>query len=959
MSIKRLIFIIFLINCMIFMCFPIQSLAKTESRVIKVGFFDFEGYHDYDKNGNRNGYGYEYLHEIAKHTGWTYEYVSGTWEECQTMLENGQIDLLTSAQYTKERAEKFDFSEVPMGSSYARLTVKSGNSKYTPNDYKNFNGIKVGLLYGNSRNEHLKKFANEKGFNYTSKYFKNQEELENALKSEKVDAILTSSLRKVKNENVIAQFSPSPFYCIVKKGNNELLQEVNEALEDIEMDNPAYKFNLYSKYYQSSNKDTSILSREERDYLKRNNNIRVVSMPNSYPLSYLDTGGLKGIVPDIFNLIVKDLGLSIDYVKANSYKESIDMVKEGKADVICFFNSDYGWAEQNGIKITSPYMTLNYSMITKNYKNTKFDNIAVAESDTFNDEYLKEHYKGINIQRYKSEEKAINAVKSGDADAAFVNTYSAEDYIQKDYNNLKAILVNDYKTNISLGVGKNINPTLYSILDKRINALNKDEYSEIIAKHTIFQDYKISLSQYIHQHPVQTVLISFCFFLVIIAVLSYVIAINKRHSTHIFNLAFKDIENGVWNYNGFEEQAPRVLEKHREKFYALIAFDISKFAIINENYGRDSGDMIIKEIASVLNRFIGDRALIAHVKADHFLLLLPYDLKKDLELTLIDISKSTSYFEVKGLGIKVKANFGVYIIKDEDIVITKAIDYAEIARRKAKRSNSSIIYFDESLRESLNKEKEIVDRIDYALEHNEFQVYYQPKFDMRTNNIIGAEALVRWNHKELGFMIPGEFIPILEKSGGIIDVDFFVLEEVCKLTRFWIDSGVKPISISVNQSRVHFQKKDYINRLQNLLAKYDIPKSVIELEITESLFENDSISNDMINEIKELGFLISVDDFGSGYSSLHLLNQVSVDILKIDKSLLDNSEGKGKVGKIISKVVEMANDLGLEVICEGVERIEQAEFLMSIDCYYAQGYLYAKPMPKDTFLKNVDKFKGI
>ncbi|MGO0987266.1 EAL domain-containing protein [Clostridioides difficile] len=959
MSIKRLIFIVFLINCIIFMCFPIQSLAKTENRVIKVGYFNFEGYQDYDKNGNRNGYGYEYLHEIAKYTGWTYEYVSGTWEECQTMLENGQIDLLTSAQYTKKRAEKFDFSEVPMGSSYAQLTVKSGSSKYVPNDYKNFNGIKVGLLYGNSRNEHLKEFASEKGFVYTARYFKNEEELESALKSGKVDAILTSSLRKIKNENVIAQFSPSPFYCIVKKGNAELLREVNEALEDIEMNNPAYKFNLYSKYYQSNNKDTFILSNKERDYLKRNNHIRVVSMTDSYPLSYLDKGKLKGIIPDIFTLIVKDLELSIDYVKANSYKEAIDMVKEGKADIICFFYSDYGWAEQNEIKITSPYIQLNYSAITKNYKNTKFNNMAVVESDRFNDEYIKEHYKNVNIQSYKSERKAINAVKSGDADVAFINTYSAEDYIQKDYNNLKSALVNDYKTNISLGVGKNINPTLYSILDKRINALDKDECSKIIANYTILKDYKVNLSQYIHQHPVQTVLISFCFFLIIIAVLFYIIAMNKRHSTHIFDLAFKDMANGVWNYNGFEEQAPKILEKHREKFYAVVAFDISKFSVINENYGRDSGDIIISEIASILNRIIGDRALIAHVKADHFLLLLSYDLKEDLECTLIDISKSISYFEVKGVGVKVKSNFGVYTIEDEDFVITKAIDYAEIARRKAKRSDLSIIYFDESLRESLNKEKEIVDRIDYALEHNEFQVYYQPKFDMRTNNIIGAEALVRWNHKELGFMNPGEFIPILEKSGGIIDVDFFVLEEVCKLMRFWIDSGIKPISISVNQSRAHFQKKNYINRLQNLLAKYDIPKSIIELEITESLFESDSISNDMINEIKELGFLISVDDFGSGYSSLYLLNQVSVDILKIDKSLLDNSEGKGKVGKIISKVVEMANDLGLEVICEGVEKIEQAEFLMSIDCYYAQGYLYAKPMPKDIFLKEVDKFKGI
>ncbi len=956
MSIKRIVFIMSLISYIVFMYLPIQAIATSEKRVVKVGFFEFEGYHEYNETGNRSGYGYEYLHEIAKHTGWTYEYVSGTWEECQAMLENGQIDLLTSAQYTKERAEKFDFSELPMGSSYARITVKRGNSKYLPNDYKNFNGIVIGLLDSNSRNEDLKKFANEKNFNYTSKYFKNQEELESALESGKVDAILTSSLRKAKNESVIAQFSPSSFYCIVKKGNTQLLQEVNNALENIEMDNPAYKFNLYSKYYQSSNQNEFILSKEEHNYLKRNNSIRVVSMPESYPLSYLDNGKFNGIISDMFNLIVKDLGLNIDYIETNSYKESINMLKEGKADVICFFNSDYGWAEQNGIKITSPYMELNYSTIAKNYRNTEFNDIAVVDNDKFNDEYIKKRYEKAKIKSYKSEDLAINAVERGDADVAFINTYSAENYIQKDYNNLKAILVTDYKTNISLGVNQDTNQVLYSILDKRINSLNKEECSEIIAKHTMFQNYDTSLSQFVHQHPVQTVLVSFCFFLIIIAVLFYIIAINRRHSVHIFDLAFKDTINGIWNYNGFEKETTKILEKHKEKYYALVAFDIKKFAVINENYGRDSGDIIIKEIVSVLKRIIGDTALLAHVKADHFLFLLPYEFKKDLELVLNNINENISYFEVKGFSIKVKPNFGVYNIETENIPVTKAIDYAEIARRKSKESNYSIVYFDESLRENLKKEKEIVDRIDYALEKEEFQVYYQPKFDMRTNKIIGAEALVRWNHKELGFMNPGEFIPILEKSGGIIDVDFFVLDKVCRLTRFWMDSGIKPISISVNQSRAHFQRKDYINRLQNLLVKYNIPRNIIELEITESLFENDSISNDMIKKIKELGFFISVDDFGSGYSSLNLLNQVSVDILKIDKSLLDNSKGEGK---IISKVVEMANDLGLEVICEGVENIEQAEFLMSINCYYAQGYLYAKPMPKDMFVQKVEKSKDI
>ena len=243
-----------------------------------------------------------------------------------------------------------------------------------------------------------------------------------------------------------------------------------------------------------------------------------------------------------------------------------------------------------------------------------------------------------------------------------------------------------------------------------------------------------------------------------------------------------------------------------------------------------------------------------------------------------------------------------------------------------------------------------------ALLEREFVVYYQPKINMETEKIIGAEALVRWISKDKGFMNPGEFIPVFEKEGFIIELDFFVLEEAVKIIRDWLDNNKNPITISVNQSRVHLSNPYYIERLKNLINKYQIPTKFIELELTESLFMDIDVALETVKKIKELGFSVSVDDFGSGFSSLNMLKSMPIDVVKIDREFLNESENSQKAQKIISKIVEMAKELDMEVICEGVEKIEQAEFLKSIGCYYAQGFLYAKPMPETEFF---DKVKNV
>ena len=288
-----------------------------------------------------------------------------------------------------------------------------------------------------------------------------------------------------------------------------------------------------------------------------------------------------------------------------------------------------------------------------------------------------------------------------------------------------------------------------------------------------------------------------------------------------------------------------------------------------------------------------------------------------------------------------------------DVDINAAIDRCKIAKSTLKGTHySSIAFYDGSIRDRALREKDYENIMPAALKRHEFQCYLQPKYGLRTRNIEGAEALIRWNSKEFGFISPGDFIPIAEKNGFVVELDFFILEEVCKTMRKWIDEGRKPVVISVNQSRLHLNYDDYIWRLREIVDKYDIPYEYIELELTESVFtENAEKLLKIMHKLHEIGFKLSLDDFGSGYSSLNMLKDMPVDVVKIDKEFFSDTMNTRKGRAVISTVVDLANNLDMDVISEGVETREQVEFLTEIHCAMVQGYYFAKPMPIADFEK--------
>lgn len=471
----------------------------------------------------------------------------------------------------------------------------------------------------------------------------------------------------------------------------------------------------------------------------------------------------------------------------------------------------------------------------------------------------------------------------------------------------------------------------------------------LVSKCNIFKNFKNLIVNF---------MIKLYFYIVIFMILWKLS--NAKLIEQLKKLAYYDSLSGIKNKEKFRKDSMYILKNYYQDNFYLVQLDVNKFKYINEMFGYAEGNKILIHISQVLNNNTNKYEICARMDNDHFILLIACNTEDELLNRLSKINKEIcNLITTNSSKYKIVMSSGIYkITKKDDIKkIDLLIDRANIAAKsKKEKYEHSYSFFNEDTRNRLYKEKRLEDNMNKALEKGEFIVYYQPKYSLGdVNEIEGAEALIRWNSPEFGFISPIDFIPLFEKNGFIVNIDMFVFEEVCKTLNKWINKGYTPVPISVNMSRVHLYRDNFIENITDLISKYNISPEFIELELTESVvFDNLNILIDIMKKIKEIGFLISMDDFGSGYSSLNLLKDLSFDILKLDRGfLIETTDTKrGKI--IISKIVEMAKAIDIKVICEGVETYEQVEFLKEIGCDKVQGYLFAKPMVLDEFEKHLN-----
>lgn len=433
---------------------------------------------------------------------------------------------------------------------------------------------------------------------------------------------------------------------------------------------------------------------------------------------------------------------------------------------------------------------------------------------------------------------------------------------------------------------------------------------------------------------------------------------NKKRFKRIF---YTDNLTKIKNQVAFENRAIEILHNASNKEYVLLNIDIDNFKYINDTHGYEYGDKVLIIVAAALSKTFNIKETCARIGSDNFVILAKYR-----DSLLEDIREMLTNAIISELDMNVTQTIsyciGAYLVEIDNLgykSINSIMDKANIAHKVSKtRGISSTVWYNENLLKQLQIENSIYNYMYKAIENEEFHMYLQPKFQISSLNVVSAEALVRWFSPELGFLSPDEFIPLFEKSGFIIELDFYMLKKACSFVRkTFMKKNQYTYPIAVNFSRVTIYQNSFYQRFLDTVKEYEIPFKYIEIEVTESAFNE--ISQPVISileELKKLGFLISMDDFGSGYSSLSLLCSLSINGLKLDKSLLKENFNREKVYSIIQCIIEMSHRIGMSVVCEGIETKKDLEFLNTVKCDVGQGFYFSKPIEeKEFFNKYVTK----
>ena len=622
------------------------ATAVSEASPVRVGFFAFDGYHMQGADGLRSGYGYDILQDLSAYTALTFDFVryDASWSESLDMLESGEIDLLTSAQQTPERMERFNFSALPIGASAAILTVKAGNTAYVLDDVASWSGMRVGLLEGTSRNEQFFAFAAERGFTYSAVYFSDTDDLLAALqRQDGIDAAVTSNLRKTEGEWILAQFDPSPFYIMVRKGNTALLQEINRALEQLYANEPDVNALLMSKYYLTTDGENIALSTEEHALIEASKQtpITVGILTSAAPVCYIDegTGQFVGISMEILKAVSQKTGLHFAYLPIDlSGNSPIGWLKAGQFDLVA-------GVVKSSIFQNDPSLVLSDSLISDALvmvgrpgddftKDASSKTIAILAGFQVSQDYVSAQFPEHQLQTHSSIQACLSDVIDRRADAT-VYTRICTSYLLQDphYENLKIIPAYSKDMTTCIAGLSAKQGMLIGIIDKGLAMIDDAQRNAIMMNYTILNPYHMSMRDTIYKYRVPLSVIA-ALLLAIIAVFSLMLSLKHRSARKVA-LAYEqtkealanaeavadklrcqimltqqwqeasetDALTGLLNRRGGEQRIKSLLELGECGLFCL--FDIDRFKSINDTYGHETGDAALEAVAQCMRTFRG------------------------------------------------------------------------------------------------------------------------------------------------------------------------------------------------------------------------------------------------------------------------------------------------------------------------------------------------------------------
>lgn len=590
-----------------------QTLKK-----VRVGFFQNAGYHKMDGSGEKSGFGYEIIQHIIGYTDWDCEYVGydKSWSEMLEMLENGEIDLLTNTIMTEERKEKFDFSKRPLGTSASILSVKAGNSQYAVDDYSNWDGIRVGMLDHSIQSEEFMSFAKEKGFTYRPVYFQSIDDILYALKTEEsIDAAVSNNLRTIEGEWIYAELSVSPFYAVVKKGNTQLLNDVNHALEMFYQDTPLLQAEIWNKYYASTNSDVIGYTAEEIDYIEqmKTSKLKAIIHPDLLPYSKFEKGQPIGINSELVKEIIRRSGLNIEFIQCKDADEYQRLSSSKEIDICLDAQQNFSLAEAKGFRLTIPYYKETNSILYRKGDSRNHQSVALLDSWNLSKEGEQRLFSEyIDFVYYDSADEAVEAVLKGKQDAAYLLSGTSTRAVRNDItNHLASEKLVDDAAYFCMAVNATQDTRLYSILNKAIASISENQKSQIIQKYPSYEEIPFSLLGYVYDNPLLLLFTVIVLFVLIILALVVVYLSKKRIQENALLIEEKRRNQLLIDALEVAEKADvaksqflsRVSHEMRTPLNAIIGF----IGLAQENNGAgvnqylNNSEIAAKQLLSVIN----------------------------------------------------------------------------------------------------------------------------------------------------------------------------------------------------------------------------------------------------------------------------------------------------------------------------------------------------------------------
>ena len=690
----------------------------------------------------------------------------------------------------------------------------------------------------------------------------------------------------------------------------------------------------------------------------------VVGVPQDRcPIFYEDESNheIIGIGIDLMRIAAENAGYDVTFkvIKEPTLKAALD---NDEYDLIMPFGSAINSEKGEASIVSENLMETPFTMVTLNkheLQDISHLKVGMLKSLAGSAETVNTLYPDMQITLYEDMDECIEALKDGQVEALLHNSY-VWSYVLQSPSHKGLVMHPTTMFSMDFRVGTLDTPggqALIDSLDDGIAMIKDTQRQAIILDYTSRKTYRFSFSDYLHIYGNIIFIAALIILILAILFITKQRAIKKEHESQIDKLIDYDSLTGALSYVGFRKKVEELLTAHPDFPYLISYSNIKNFKFINDSLGMDAGNSILKFWVERSLELLTDCEAIARINADHIAVLgkVPTDKALDYEDNAL-FQSLRYYFINQGVDKEVQVCCGIYVLTPEDytnINVDRMLDYARIAEKKLseKRSDGFEIYNIEQWEQG-KMLADVCGHFSTAIRDGEIKVWYQPQVDYKEKKIVSGEALCRWNHSKLGWLSPGLFVPMLERAGLIYTLDCYVWERVCQDLHRWNQEG-KRRSVSVNLSRYDISHNRNIDEyFYNLIKNYDLDPKQLRIEITESAYVEDT---DFLLEttvkLQKHGFIVEMDDFGSGYSSLNMLKEVPVNGIKLDYVFLKGEKNKEKSYVIINYIIQMLIHLDFDIIAEGVENAEQADFLLDKGCRHMQGFYFYEPMPVEEFEK--------